>query len=61
MKTLAHIGIPSGANAHSCFQPFPLFLIPRNFDIWQKHDVVKHCGIDLLTVEALVLCVVAHG
>ena len=61
MTTLMSIVTPSGANARSCFQPFLRLFILRDFDIWQKHDVVKHCGIDLLTAGAPAHCVDARG
>jgi hypothetical protein len=52
MSILFSMVMPSGVNAQSYFHSFQHSKILRNFDIWQRHDVVKHCGTGLLTAGA---------
>ena len=52
MSTLMRIVMPSGVNTHSYFHSFWHPNLLRNFDIWQRHDVVKHFGTGLPTAGA---------
>lgn len=61
MTTVSRIVLPSGAFARSRFQPLLRWIILRNFETWQKHDAVKHSGIDRDAAGAHARCVVARG